>query len=564
MTTQNVMQQMLQGVSNKQTSIGKKGQKNSRKNGSMESFDLLMNQKVFLGQKSDTSHTQSVKASKIDAMTSKASSVNDNVSPVLNNVSQNVVQLQQQEVINEEEIIVENSDSISDTASQVSLETVVSDDFVEVVQAIMKEILDVSQEDLEQIMSQLGLSYPAILDINSLQALVMNQAGVSEVTELLTNENLGNQLQELLTMAEQLQQMGITSDITISEEEMQQVMQQLGVTDDNNVLEYADVELQQGVVSESMAETQQKEFAVQKAENVMSTQNETTQVLENANENQTFSSQGNLENGLPVQEEVAKTTVLENQQLENVHVSGKNLKTESEVEEDAVLTEISSTEDVSLKDAVKISVEVETDTENKEAIKDTNQEKDMQTTTSQPEAVFDKFLQNLTGVHGQDAEQVQLQAERIEQMHKIVTQVVEQIKVLVKPDTTSMEIQLNPESLGKVSLSVMAKHGQITASFIAQNEATQKALESQVQVLRENLQEQGLKVDAIEVTISSNSEFEQSMQMGGQSQQGQQQKKAPRKLNLEELNGDVTSLSEEETLAVKVMEANGNQVDYTA
>lgn len=564
MTTQNVMQQMLQGVSNKQTSIGKKGQKNSRKNGSMESFDLLMNQKVFLGQKSDTSHTQSVKASKIDAMTSKASSVNDNVSPVLNNVSQNVVQLQQQEVINEEEIIVENSDSISDTASQVSLETVVSDDFVEVVQAIMKEILDVSQEDLEQIMSQLGLSYPAILDINSLQALVMNQAGVSEVTELLTNENLGNQLQELLTMAEQLQQMGITSDITISEEEMQQVMQQLGVTDDNNVLEYADVELQQGVVSESMAETQQKEFAVQKAENVMSTQNETTQVLENANENQTLSSQGNLENGLPVQEEVSKTTVLENQQLENVHVSGKNLKTESEVEEDAVLTEISSTEDVSLKDAVKISVEVETDTENKEAIKDTNQEKDMQTTTSQPEAVFDKFLQNLTGVHGQDAEQVQLQAERIEQMHKIVTQVVEQIKVLVKPDTTSMEIQLNPESLGKVSLSVMAKHGQITASFIAQNEAAQKALESQVQVLRENLQEQGLKVDAIEVTISSNSEFEQSMQMGGQSQQGQQQKKAPRKLNLEELNGDVTSLSEEETLAVKVMEANGNQVDYTA
>ena len=43
-----------------------------------------------------------------------------------------------------------------------------------------------------------------------------------------------------------------------------------------------------------------------------------------------------------------------------------------------------------------------------------------------------------------------------------------------------MEIQLNPENLGKINLTVVAKDGMITAQLTAQNEAVKNAIENQI------------------------------------------------------------------------------------
>lgn len=178
---------------------------------------------------------------------------------------------------------------------------------------------------------------------------------------------------------------------------------------------------------------------------------------------------------------------------------------------------------------------------------------------------LDTFVQNLSVHQTKNLENVEQVLEQTQIMKDIVNQVVEQIKIAIKPESTSMELQLNPEHLGKISLTVVEKNGQMTASFIAQNHAAKEAIESQIQTLRENLNNQGLKVEAVEVTVSEFG-FKQDTQTGkgADSQENGKNKSRSgrRKIDLNMLDeGEVT---EEEILAAKVLKDSGGSIDYTA
>ncbi len=148
---------------------------------------------------------------------------------------------------------------------------------------------------------------------------------------------------------------------------------------------------------------------------------------------------------------------------------------------------------------------------------------------------------------------------------QIVEQLVEYIKINVDPTVTEMEIQLQPATLGTVNVNVALKDGQLTAQFRAQNEMAREAIESQMVQLKETLQENGIKVQAIEVTIATH-EFERNLDQN-HSNQGQenQDKGNRRKINLDLSNEiDEDDLTKEEQIAVEMMKENGNTVDYTA
>lgn len=155
-------------------------------------------------------------------------------------------------------------------------------------------------------------------------------------------------------------------------------------------------------------------------------------------------------------------------------------------------------------------------------------------------------------------------AQRTEAMREIVNQVIDQIRISIKPETTSMEMTLNPENLGKVSLTVMAKDGHLTASFTAQNQVTKEALEGQMQTLKENLTSQGIKVDAIEVNIQSFA-FDERNQMGSGQEKKEQSKSRERKLTPEDIaNALGEDTDEEEALSTIPVNDSGGNVDYTA
>ena len=76
----------------------------------------------------------------------------------------------------------------------------------------------------------------------------------------------------------------------------------------------------------------------------------------------------------------------------------------------------------------------------------------------------------------------------------IVNQVIDQIKLSSGRELTSIEVMLNPERLGSVHVTVTAKNGILSAQIAAQNEQVKTALENQVTALKENFQNQGIKV----------------------------------------------------------------------
>lgn len=147
----------------------------------------------------------------------------------------------------------------------------------------------------------------------------------------------------------------------------------------------------------------------------------------------------------------------------------------------------------------------------------------------------------------------------------IMRQIMDYMRIQVKPEMSNLEMQLHPESLGTLQIHIASKGGVVTANFIAQNDAVKAALESQMVQLRENFEQQGVKVEAIEVTVQAHA-FERNLDQGrGQSGGQEEPARRPRtrRINLNEPL-EPESLEEEDTLAAEMMAANGGQVDYMA
>lgn len=150
----------------------------------------------------------------------------------------------------------------------------------------------------------------------------------------------------------------------------------------------------------------------------------------------------------------------------------------------------------------------------------------------------------------------------------IMNQIQNGIRIIQTQDVTQMELQLNPESLGHVRVELAAKEGVITATFTTENEAVKAALESQMVALKQNFEQQGIKVEAVEVTVASHA-FEHNLngdENDAQQQQAPEKKKGTRRISLTDLlNGiEEEDLSDEDRIVAEMMKENGNTVDYTA
>lgn len=178
------------------------------------------------------------------------------------------------------------------------------------------------------------------------------------------------------------------------------------------------------------------------------------------------------------------------------------------------------------------------------------------------DAQLSQFVQKLSESVQQTGQIEMDSAERLQQMQDIVNQVVEKIKVTLSSDSTSMEMQLNPENLGKVNVSVVSKNGEMTATFIVENQLAKEALESQMTTLRESLNEQGVKVEAIEVMVAEQglSQDQFSNKNGESSFQNQNKRRG----NLGKLRGlDDGKEETEEEEEVRTIRSNGT-VDFSA
>jgi len=153
---------------------------------------------------------------------------------------------------------------------------------------------------------------------------------------------------------------------------------------------------------------------------------------------------------------------------------------------------------------------------------------------------------------------------------KIMEQITEFIKINVREEATTMELQLHPASLGTVNVMIeQAKQGNMIAKFITQNEDVRAIIESQLQQLQEKFNEQGVKVTEVQVTVNAGG-FDQTLN-DSQSQKDDDQdaqqsiRKPMRRINLGDLSLDaMEDIDEGDLLTAEMMAINGNLVDFSA
>lgn len=410
------------------------------------------------------------------------------------------------------------------------------------VKELIKEELGISDEQLEAAMELLGMTQVDLLQPQQLAALTVELTGSMDVGAVLFNENFQNILQGV-------------SEITDS------LLQDLGMSMDQLITQVTE-QLQAG----------SEQTAQQDIEAPVEEQLQPTEQLVNADMDQ------------PVQEGVLKLN---------------SFQQAAEAQNASVTDEISQIVEVAEEEQSQEALQAPQQTEEGEAEDTKPQQADLQTQKMQPQEQDaragggEEQTKNLwegrqehtrfdipSHVHQeQNANPLPLtnagnQALPAQiDVQDVIRQIVEYTRLHLAGNEKSIEMQLNPENLGKVYLHISEKQGAVTAQIAAQNESLKEALVQQAAILKENLNQQGIKVEAVEVSVGTH-EFESNLEKDArqQEEQARQQEEqhnrnSRRSINLNELNeleGLSGLMSEEETLVAQMMRDNGNNVDYKA
>ena len=128
----------------------------------------------------------------------------------------------------------------------------------------------------------------------------------------------------------------------------------------------------------------------------------------------------------------------------------------------------------------------------------------------------------------ENTQQVQ-QPQQANTDYNIPKQIVEQARLIKAGENTEMVMKLNPEHLGQLSLKVSINgNGGVTATFHSDSATVRGIIETSMIQLKNELAEQGLKVDRIEVSAQlPNEQMPQDMGQGYYAQQqgsGQQKR----------------------------------------
>lgn len=144
-------------------------------------------------------------------------------------------------------------------------------------------------------------------------------------------------------------------------------------------------------------------------------------------------------------------------------------------------------------------------------------------------------------------------------IREIADQILEKVKVSITPETTSLEIVLTPEELGRVNLTVSAEQdGTLKAKFVTENDLAREAIEKNLVQFKEMLQEQGLQVDTIEVMVG-NFEFDKNGQTGEKEQE--EKKHGSHRFISDE---EISTMDETDQMARIFLEGGESTVNYMA
>lgn len=388
-----------------------------------------------------------------------------------------------------------------------------TDAFAKDVKDAIKDELDVTDEQIEKAMEDLGLQFLDLTDQSNLAALVTKLSGSEDSASLLVSDAFPQIVLKVNDLAG-----GLQEDLGISMEDLQQMaelvttdVEEAGTTDN---------------LHEPAKATEGTEETMQKTEDVKD-----TVVAEEATE----------QVEIPTEETIEPTKTDETDEL--VTAGSKDVTTEKQTDqgqEDATDQDT----DAFLKQQTKTEIHPTQDL-----------------TPMQAESPITEFASHMEPT-------VELPTGESVSVQSIIDQIVEASRTTMEGDKMTVEMLLHPEGLGKVLMEVTEENGQVKAHIYTQNEQVKEALENQMFQLKEQMNQSQTKVQSVEISVGTH-EFERNLEAGQQDQeQGQegqnQRPKKMRNLNMNDLDDLQGLMTQEEELVTKMMRDQGNTVNYTA
>lgn len=375
------------------------------------------------------------------------------------------------------------------------VETAVEGIVKEVMQEI-EEMLEVSEEELLDVLEQLGLQPIDLLNPDNMVSILTALTGEGSTIQLVMDEEMYLTLQDLMQMVEDKTQ-ELMSATGLSDEELEAVMDQLKLLT-NQQLSHEEMEMKQVQI-----------LPFESEEEVVAEDGDVPVIVKNENDLQ----------------DVQTTEVTQDSPERTVE------KTETGKSEDSLFQE---------------------------------QQQNMQS------------FQNMSDEISQLAGESKLEGTGTPNTESILKQLADYVKIQKGKELTEMELQLHPASLGNVKVTLATKGGVVTAQLTTENEIVKNAIESQVSQLKQNLEEQGVRVEAIEVSVASHQmerNLEQNAKDGEQEQKqetGGIHKIRKTSINLnsfedaDELLEEMTGADDATRIAMEMMAMGGNRMDLLA
>ncbi len=473
------------------------------------------------------------------------------------------------------------------------------DDFETGVNDVLKQELGVTDEDIKDAMETLGISYLDLTDVNKLSQLVMQLLGNDfSAADLLSLQNFGDIKNQINDLAQTLfDTTGMTGrQLQEIDDFLTNGKGTIDISDmtpaDGTELTNLDLSNQQTPenlvtdVNAAKADNTEANTAADTLANTVTVQtSETSDTQTAVNDQQAAAATDKVT-------EITKAHVDDTVKDVTTTITDDTTAEEAPAEETAAPAEEQTTDDKT-NDLADMSDETFDSVKNTgtEATAKTNPGQNAQ---NQPNSNTNSNAQHNTAFTANQPTQPVVNEMRSEadvrpasyttpvniDTQDIMRQMVSGVRTAVTERITTMEMQLNPENMGKMTVRVSSEEGQVTAHINLENENVRTAMENQMGILKANLEAQGIKVNEVTVTADAH-EFERNLEEGqeasmtdtgaGNSGAFQEEEEGRRRgghlgnIDMRTLDdGGLANLTEDERLAAQIMREQGNTISINA
>ena len=473
------------------------------------------------------------------------------------------------------------------------------DDFETGVNDVLKQELGVTDEDIKDAMETLGISYLDLTDVNKLSQLVMQLLGNDfSAADLLSLQNFGDIKNQINDLAQTLfDTTGMTG------RQLQEIDDFL--TNGKGTIDISDMTPADGteLTNLDLSNQQTPENLVTDVNAAKADNTEANTAADTLANTVTVQTSETSDTQTAVNDQQAAAATDEVTEITKAHVddTAKDVTTtitddttaeEAPAEETAAPAEEQTTDDKT-NDLADMSDETFDSVKNTgtEATAKTNPGQNAQ---NQPNSNTNSNAQHNTAFTANQPTQPVVNEMRSEadvrpasyttpvniDTQDIMRQMVSGVRTAVTERITTMEMQLNPENMGKMTVRVSSEEGQVTAHINLENENVRTAMENQMGILKANLEAQGIKVNEVTVTADAH-EFERNLEEGqeasmtdtgaGNSGAFQEEEEGRRRgghlgnIDMRTLDdGGLANLTEDERLAAQIMREQGNTISINA